>query len=155
MSFISFIFMPAFPLRSVAGGNIHRKTCNISRSTAISDSFADSTPRRDQARSEMQLFHLGPWRHMGLASRACLTSLSWAFWIHGRTAVVVFSQVEAVRYSGLFEFHSCALCREVSHQVRNDGDTMPRAANHWGGAVKSQQCPKFSLQCTTFTPKIP
>jgi len=55
--------------------------------------------------------------------------------VAGATSIgelVIFSQVEAVRYSGLFEFHSCALCREVSHQVRNDGDTMPRAANHWG-----------------------
>jgi len=36
-----------------------------------------------------------------------------AFWIHGRTNVVVFSQFgEVVRHSGLCEFHSCAICRD-------------------------------------------
>jgi len=44
-------------------------------------SFTSATPRRNQARSEMQLLHLGLGRHLGhfpvgLARRACLTSLS-------------------------------------------------------------------------------
>ena len=85
----------------------------------------------------MQLLHLDPGRHLGLfpvglASRACLTIFRWALWIHGRTKVVVFFQSEAVRHSGLCEFHSCALCREVSHKERKEGDKMPWAPNHWG-----------------------
>jgi len=44
--------------------------------------------------------------------------------------LVVFSQIgEVVRHSGLCEFHSSALCREVSHQGRNEGGSMPRAPN--------------------------
>jgi len=43
-------------------------------------SASGSTPRRDQARSEMHLLHLSLGRNLGrfpeiLASRACLTSL--------------------------------------------------------------------------------
>jgi len=77
---ISFIFKPAYPLGRVAGGNIPRRTWNISRSTAISDSSSDSTPRWDQAMSEMQSLHLGLGRPLGrfavgLASKACLASL--------------------------------------------------------------------------------
>jgi len=51
--------------------------------------------------------------------------------------LVVFSQLEVVRHSGFFGFHSCALCREVSHQGRNDGGSMPHTLNHWG-APKSR-----------------
>ena len=47
------------------GGKIHRRTWNTSRSTAIADGSAGSTPRRDQARSEMQLHHVGLGRHLG------------------------------------------------------------------------------------------
>jgi len=59
--------------------------------------------------------------------------------IHGPTSVV-FSQLgEVVRHSGLykFQFHSCPLCLELSHQGRNKGASMPRAPNHWG-APKSR-----------------
>jgi len=41
--------------------------------------------------------------------------------------LVVFSQLEVVRYSGFCGFHNCGLCREVSHQGRNDRGSMPRA----------------------------
>ena len=69
---------------------------------------------------------------------------------------VVFSQLgEVVRHSGLYEFYSCALCREVSHQGRKKGASLRRTPNHWGGAEKSQQCRKFFLQSNTFTSKIP
>jgi len=70
--------MPNFPLGGVAGqhpqGNLEYLTVNSSFRSA------GSTSRRDQARSEMQLLHLGLGRHLGgfpvgLASRACLTSL--------------------------------------------------------------------------------
>jgi len=69
------------------------------------------------------------WTTSGLlSSRACLTSLSWAFWIHGRTHVVVISEFgEIVLHSGLWEFHICTLCREVSHQGRNEGYNAPDA----------------------------
>jgi len=86
----------------------------------------------------MQLLHLGLGRPLGrfsvvLASTICLTSLTWAFWIHGRTKVFVISQFgEVVLYSGLCEFHSCALCCEVSHLGSNAGSTMSGAPNYWG-----------------------
>ena len=61
----------------------------------------------------------------------------------------MFSQFEEVfRPSGLCEFHSCIICREVSHQWRSEGGTM-RGRNHWGAdAEKSQQCRKLFLQCS-------
>jgi len=54
----------------------------IPHSTAISSSFTGFTPRRDQARLEMQLLHLVLGRPLGrfpvnLASRICFTCLSW------------------------------------------------------------------------------
>jgi len=70
----SFIFSTAFPLG--------RRARNASRSTAISDSSAGPTPKRGQARSEMQSRHLVLGRTLGrfpvgLASRTCLANLSW------------------------------------------------------------------------------
>jgi len=136
--------MPAYPLREVCGNNIHRRSWNTSRSTAFSDSSADSTLRRGQARSKMQLLHLGLGRHLrrfpvGLVSMSCLTSLllgildTWP----GRANVVVFSHLgEVVRHSGLCEFHSCALCREMSNQGRNLGGTIP--GRQITGAPKSR-----------------
>jgi len=39
------------------------------------------------------------------------------FWSHGRTIVAENSLFGKVtRDSGFYEFHSCALCREVSHR---------------------------------------
>jgi len=50
-----------------------------------------------------------------------------------RINVVVFSQLgEVVRHSGLCEFHSCVLCREVSHQGRNEGAQCPGRRITWG-----------------------
>ena len=57
-------FHARFSSSEGCGGNIYRRTWNTSRSTAISDSFGGSTPRRDQARSEMQSLHLGLGRHL-------------------------------------------------------------------------------------------
>ena len=51
-SFVHSFSCPLFPGES-RGGNIRRRTRNTSRSTAISDSSAGSTPRWDQARSVM------------------------------------------------------------------------------------------------------
>ena len=56
--------MPAVRFGRV-GGSITRKTRNTSRSTAISDSSVALTPRRDQARSEMQSRHLVFGRPLG------------------------------------------------------------------------------------------
>jgi len=142
------------------------RTQNTSRSTAISDSSAGSTSIRDQERSEVQTLHLGFGPSLGcfpvdLASTTCLTSLTRAFWIHGRTNVVVISEFgEVVRHSGLCRFHSCALCCEVSHQGCNEGAQCPDrritgGAESLRGAQKSQQCRKIFLQCCTFTPKRP
>jgi len=92
----------------------------------------------------MQLLHLGFGRPLGcfpvdLASRTCLTSLSWAFWIHGRTNVVLISEFgEVVLHSGFCEFHSCALCCEVSHQGRHEGEQCP-GRRITGGAPKSRK----------------
>jgi len=58
--------------------------------------------------------------------------------------VVVFSQLGVARHSGLCEFHSCGLCREVSHQGRNEGGTMPRAPNHWGTPKSRNNGASFS-----------
>jgi len=136
MLFTLFIFKLAFCLGEVAGQQ-PQETWYTSQSTAISHSSAGSTPRRDQARSEMQLLHPSLGRPLGrfpvdLARRTCLTSLSGAFWIQGRTNVVVIFQFgEVVLHSGPCEFHSCALCCEVSYQGRNKGGTVSRESNHW------------------------
>jgi len=136
------------------GGNIHRRTRKTSRSTTISDSSAGSTPRRDQARSMMKSRHLVHGRHLGrfavgLISRTCLTNFCGAFWIHGRTNVVVFSQFEEVlRPSGLCEFHSCTICREVSHQWRNEDGAMPGRRINGGRRRAPAMSQVFSsMQC--------
>jgi len=55
----------------------------------------------------MQLLQLGLGRPLGrfsvvLASTICLTSLTWAFWIHDRTKAFVISQFgEVVLHLGL------------------------------------------------------
>jgi len=101
--------------------------------------------------SEVQLLHLGfGWPlccfPVDLASRTCLTGLSWAFWIHGRTNVVVISEFgEVVLHSGFCAFHSCALCCDVPHQGSNEGAQCPGrritgGAESLRGAEKSQQC---------------
>jgi len=63
----------------------------------------------------------GPWSTSGPLSRgfsqqACLVSFLGAFWSHGRTNVAEISRFgrEVVQHSGLREFHSCALCREIA-----------------------------------------
>jgi len=132
MLFISFIFMPDFPLGMVAGA------------TSIGEL---GIPHGQQ---QFQIVLLAPhqygtnqgWRccystyaldHIWVAfswvypAGLALPVFRWAFWIRGRTKVVAFSQLEVVRHSGNCEFHSCALCREVSQQGRNEGDAMPRA----------------------------
>jgi len=103
----------------------------------------------------MQLLHLGPGQHLchfpgSLASRACLASLSLGIL---DTRVVVFSEVEVIRYSGLFEFHSCALCCKVSHQVRNEGGTMPRAPNHWGVPKSLNDVASYFFSAVHLLPK--
>jgi len=45
------IFVPTFRLGGVAGGEAPKSTRNTSRSTAISNSSAGSTPRQDQVKA--------------------------------------------------------------------------------------------------------
>jgi len=53
---------------------------------------------------------------VGLARRLASPVFRWVFWTHGRTNVAGISRfVEVGRHSELCEFHSCALCHEVSH----------------------------------------
>jgi len=100
------------------------------RSTAIADSSAGSTPRRGQAKPEMQPCHPVDGRTL---CRFLVSAFSWevelfaAFsWLsrgqqylprqsflghsgHGRTNVSEISLFgEVARHSGLYEFHSCA-----------------------------------------------
>ena len=67
-----------------------------------------------------------------------------AFWTHARTNAAVTSPFgEVVRHSGLCEFHSGALCREVSH-----GNT--RGATR---GARETQCP--GLRITGDCRKVP
>jgi len=62
VSVIYFIqFHARFSSREGCEGSSPRRTCNVSRPTAISDGSAGSTPRRDPARLEMKSLHLGLW----------------------------------------------------------------------------------------------
>jgi len=107
---------------------------------------------------EMQLLHPGRWCHLGrfpvgLARRPCLTSLTLGIWIPGRTNVVVFSQWEVVRHSGHCKFHSCALCREVSHQGRNEQGTTPRTPNHLAPPKSRNNAASFFFSAGHLIPK--
>ena len=102
------------------GDSSPRRTWNTSRSTAISDGSAGSTPRRDQARSEMHSLHLGlGWSlnrfSVGLASWTCLANLSYMAETDILISVLSQFRGDVIPRSRLCEFHSCALCREVSH----------------------------------------
>ena len=109
----------------------------------------------------MQLLHLGLGQPLGRypvdsAIEICLTSLTWAFWIHGRTNVAVISEFgEVVPHSGLWEFHSYPLCCEVSRQGRNERGTMSGAPNHRGERWKVPRMSQVFLQYSTLTPKRP
>jgi len=120
------------------GGSIHRSTWNTSWSTAISDSSAGSTPRRDQARPEMQSRHVGLRRHLGrfpvcLASRACLPS----------------GAVLSIRRSGstssALNFTAAHFVSKYHSRATTRGTQCP-GAESLGGADKSQRCRKFFLQ---------
>jgi len=67
---------------------------------------------------------------------------------------VVFSQLgEVVRHSGLYEFYSCALCREVSHQGRKKGASLRRTPNHWGGPKSRNNVVNFFFNPIHLLPK--
>ena len=73
----SFIFIPAFPLGRVAGlEGTNTRTRNTSRFSAISNSSAGSTPRRNQEPRHLVLGR--PLGHfsVGAASRICFADLS-------------------------------------------------------------------------------
>ena len=84
----SFILIHAF----LSGGSRGRQpwsSRNIPWSAAISDSSAGSTPRKEQARSEVQSLHLLLGRppdrfSVDVANRTCLVSLSWDILDHSR-----------------------------------------------------------------------
>ena len=102
--------------------------------------------------------HLGYGRPLGrfsvgLASRSCFASLlrgirhTWPNYCN----VAMISQIgEVFRHSVLCEFHSCALCHEVSHQGLN-----PRVRGHITSGAELLGRPKvltmsqvlFSMQC--------
>ena len=70
--------------------------------------------------------------------------------------LVVFSQLEeVVRHAGLYEFHNCALCREVSHQGRNKRASMPRAPNLWGARKSRNTVVNFFFNAIHLLPKYP
>jgi len=50
---------------------------------------------------------------VGIGSRTCLANLSWDILAHGRTNVAGISRFEGEvdRHSGIYELHSCAICR--------------------------------------------
>jgi len=71
---------------------------------------------------EMQSLHLVLGRRLGcftvrVASRTCLANLSSDILATWRTVVAEISRFggEISRHSMMYEFHSCALCHEVSH----------------------------------------
>jgi len=85
---------------------------------------------------------------VGLASPV----FRWAFWTNGRTHVTMISQFgEVVRHSGLCEFHSCAVCREVSHQWHNVGGKGAKCP----GRREVPTVSEVFLQYSAFTPKRP
>jgi len=105
------------------GNNSLSRTRNTSRFSALSDRSAGSIPRPHQARSEIWSLHLVLVRPLGRFSLG----------VGGRITSPIFSgysghvpepstvtQIslfgEVFRCLGLYEFHSCALCLEVSHR---------------------------------------
>jgi len=54
-----------------------------------------------------------PW---GVASRTCLTNLSWGILITESSWWSSLLQTKVDQHSGLFQFHHCTLCREVSRR---------------------------------------
>ena len=78
--FHSFIFILAFTLERVAGSSPRAR--NTSRFLAIPDNLAGSTPKRDQARWEIESYHLILVRSLGrfpvgATSQTCLAKLYW------------------------------------------------------------------------------
>ena len=116
---VSFIhFHARFSSGKGRAGSIPRRTINTSRWTAIPDSSASSTPRRDQERTEMLSRHvvvpLGtvPW--VWPAGRAS-PIFPRTFWTYGRTNAAGISRLGELTRHSLYKFHSCALCREVTY----------------------------------------
>jgi len=136
---MSFIFMPAFPLGRVAGATAP-EGLGIPRDQqqfqiVLLAPHHDGTKQGRRCRQSNWSFDdisvAFPW--VSPAGHASPVFCG-AFWIHGGTNVVAFSRfrefkrkkILVVRHSGLSEFHSFAICREVSHQRRNEGGTTPK-----------------------------
>jgi len=104
-SFIHYNFRVRFSSGEGRRVSSPRRFRYTSRSTAIPDSSACSTPRP-----------LGCFPVV-VASRTFSPIFPVTFWTHGRTNVDGISRFgEAARHSKLYEFHSCALCNKVSHR---------------------------------------
>ena len=122
-------FRTCFSFGKSRGGWSRSMIRNTSRYSVVFDGFAGSTLKRDQANLEMQSLHLVFGRPLGcfpmdVASRICLANLHWFGHVSkkysghkGRTNVARVSRFggEVAWYSRFYEFHSCALCYEVSH----------------------------------------
>ena len=127
MLFISFVFKPDFPLGRVAGatfiGQLEASHGQQQFQIVLLVPHQNGTKQGRKCNYSTQalddIWVAFPWvQPAGLASSV----FRWVFWIHGRTNVVVFSQLgEVVRHSEHCEVHSHALCREVSHQEHNRG----------------------------------
>jgi len=126
MVFISFIFMSALLLGRVAGvtarGGLEHFTVNNNFKwfywlhTKMEPSKVGNvvTPPRPWTSYG--------WRFRDFSQQELPRHFPVAFWTYGRTNIAVISRFwEVVRNSGLCEFHSCALCREVSRQGRDEG----------------------------------
>ena len=97
---------------------------NARQSTAILDCSSSSTERWDQTRLEMQVMPPGSCRPLGcfpvgVSSRTCLVNLSWDIldtWLNQLSwDISIWKSGLMDWHSGFYEFHSCALCGEVSH----------------------------------------
>ena len=84
---------------------------NFQRSNCLLAPHRDGTNRRPEIQSHHLVFDQ-PLGHfpVGVASRTCPAYFPGTFWSRGRT-VEISPFGEVARRSGLYEFHSCALCR--------------------------------------------
>jgi len=114
------ISLLAFPLERIVAGEVAQRSWNTSRSTAIPDILL-APDQGGTKQNRTWATPSGPWTTSGplfhgLASRTCLTILSWDIldkW--PKQAEVTLFGGEVIRYSSLYEFHSCTVCRSVSH----------------------------------------
>jgi len=108
----------------------------------------------------MQLLHPRLGRHLGCFplgfSQQGLPHQSFvghSVYMAQLTLVVFFKLGEVIQHLGLCEFDSCALCREVSHQGRNEEGSMPRTPNHWRAPKSRNNVVRFFFNAIHLLPK--